>query len=92
MIESKGDHEMQATQTQTRQWRVGIAKITLTDHAIKADYAGHHESVALSEITGVDRSGIWPGITLTIRTRGGSTRLPMLWRKQAAEIVAALGF
>lgn len=79
-------------QTQPRTWAWGIGKIEVTERAIKFDAPGRHESVALATITGVERKGMWPMVTLIIKHAGGKLEIKSLKPDVAKEIVEALGF
>ena len=79
-------------QTLPRTWSWGVGKIEVNERAIKFDAPGRHESVALATITGVERKGLWPMVTLTIKHAGGTLEIKSLTPVTATEIVEALGF
>lgn len=80
--------------TEQRQWGYSVGgHITVTERALKVDYAGKHESVALSEIVAVKQQTAFPGVVnLHISHRGGVMKIPAVKKKYALEIIAAIGF
>jgi hypothetical protein len=85
---------MQMTETARRQWPYAIGgHITVTDHELKVDFLGTHNSVALASIVGVDRKLTMVGMrTLLIRHPGGTMAIPNVWARYVPEILAAIGF
>jgi hypothetical protein len=81
-------------ETQQKQWGYALGgHITVTERALKVDYAGKHESVALAEIVGVRLVTAFPGVVnMKIAHRGGVWSIPAVKKKYAQEIVAAIGF
>lgn len=73
-------------------WAWGVGTIEITERALKFDAPGKHDSVALSEITAVERKGTWPLVALIVSHRGGKLTIGQLKPNTAKEITAALGF
>ena len=79
-------------QTQTPplgRWRYAMA---VTPNVLKVDYAGRHETVLLSEITGVTRMGGWPAITVVVMHRGGTLKLMAVPKHLAKELISVVKF
>jgi hypothetical protein len=85
--------KMQQVQTR-RDWPYAIGgHITVTDRALKVDYAGKHDQIVLAQIVGVEVTMGYPGQRkLHIRHPCGVLTLPWVGKQYVKEILAAIGF